>query len=186
MRVSTMSCHPQYGLVVERRAEEEVLTSLQIPKDPYPLQSPSTPARTPVDRLWECPSAPKGRSRGGVVICLEGLLSPDHESLRGSMLSSAESPTLSVVSRETRTGPKEGGEGELTCFVIDSSIWKSVSSPRDLMPCSRAVAMFICVSSVCLRAVNSGRAVIAALRFAAFDERSLSTRHRQSFEIPTR
>ena len=57
--------------------------------------------------------------------------------------------------------------------MIDSSIWKSVSSPRDLIPCSSAVAMFMCVSRVCFRAVNSGRAVIAALRFAAFDDRSL-------------
>lgn len=57
--------------------------------------------------------------------------------------------------------------------MIASSIWNSVSSPRSLMPCSRAVAMFMCVSSVVLRAVSSGSAVMAAFRFAAFDVKSL-------------
>jgi len=33
--------------------------------------------------------------------------------------------------------------------------------------------MFMCVSSVVLRAVSSGSAVMAALRLAAFDVRSL-------------
>lgn len=61
----------------------------------------------------------------------------------------------------------------LTCFVMLSSIWNRVSSPRDLIPCNRAVAMFMWVSSVCFRAVNSGNAVIAAFKLAAFDERSL-------------
>lgn len=54
-----------------------------------------------------------------------------------------------------------------------SSIWNRVSSPRSLMPWSSAVAMFMCVSSVVLRAVSSGSAVMAALRLAAFDVRSL-------------
>ena len=40
--------------------------------------------------------------------------------------------------------------------------------------------MFMCVSSVCFRAVSSGRAVIAARRFAAFDETSLRLEARVS------
>jgi hypothetical protein len=36
-----------------------------------------------------------------------------------------------------------------------------------------SVAMFMCVSNVCFRAVSSGRAVMAALRCAALDDTSL-------------
>lgn len=54
-----------------------------------------------------------------------------------------------------------------------SSIWNNVSNPLLLIPCKSAVAMFMCVSRVVLRAVSSGRAVMAALRLAAFEERSL-------------
>lgn len=42
-----------------------------------------------------------------------------------------------------------------------------------MIPCSSAVAMFMCVSRVCFLAVNSGRAVMAAFKLAAFEERSL-------------
>lgn len=41
------------------------------------------------------------------------------------------------------------------------------------MACSNAVAMFMCVSSVCFRAVNSGRAVMAVFRWAALLVKSL-------------
>lgn len=54
-----------------------------------------------------------------------------------------------------------------------SSIWNRVSSPRDLMAWRSAVAIFMCVSSVCFLAVSSGRSVIAVFKCAAFDEKSL-------------
>ena len=44
------------------------------------------------------------------------------------------------------------------------------------------MAMFMCVSIVCLRAVSSGNAVMAALRCAAFEERSLKRRRGQHID----
>ena len=73
----------------------------------------------------------------------------------------------------------------LVCFVMASSVWKSVSSPRDLIAWSRAVAMFMCVSSVCLRAVSSGRSVMAVLRLLALDEKSLQGR-KEARQTPSR
>ena len=60
-----------------------------------------------------------------------------------------------------------------TCLVIASSMLNSSSKPRFLISSSRVVAIFMCVSSVALRAVSSGKAVMAVLRCAAFAERSL-------------
>jgi hypothetical protein len=48
-----------------------------------------------------------------------------------------------------------------------------LSRPRSLIDCSKAVAMFMCVSSVFFRAVSSGSAVMAVFRLAVFDEKSL-------------
>lgn len=65
----------------------------------------------------------------------------------------------------------------ITCALVllpaPSSTWNKVSSPRSLIDCNSAVAMFICVSSVCLRAVSSGSAVMAVLRLAVFELRSI-------------
>ena len=47
------------------------------------------------------------------------------------------------------------------------------SRPRFLICSSKAVAMFMCVSSVAFRAVSSGSCVIAVFRCAALLERSL-------------
>ena len=98
-------------------------------------------------------------------------------------LSSADSSVLSrIVSRMTalpygRAASALQGDTrspDLTCRAMPSSSWKSVSRPRALMPCSSDVAMFMCASIVCFRAVSSGRAVMAALRCEALDDRSLS------------
>lgn len=61
----------------------------------------------------------------------------------------------------------------LACLPMDSSMLNSSSRPRFLISSRRAVAIFMCVSSVALRAVSSGKAVMAVLRCAAFVERSL-------------
>lgn len=63
--------------------------------------------------------------------------------------------------------------GLLTCLAAASSIWNSVSNPLSLIPCNKAVAMFICVSKICFLAVSSGRAVIAAFKCAALLVRSI-------------
>lgn len=54
-----------------------------------------------------------------------------------------------------------------TCFAIASSTLNNSSNPLFLTCSNKAVAIFICVSRVALRAVNSGKAVIAVLRWAA-------------------
>lgn len=53
------------------------------------------------------------------------------------------------------------------CFLMSSSSWKKLSSWRSLIPCSRDVAMFMCISSNALRSLSSGSNVMAALRCCA-------------------
>lgn len=65
------------------------------------------------------------------------------------------------------------GMWTLTCLLAASSVLKSSSRPLFLICSSSAVAIFMCVSSVALRAVSSGSCVIAVFKCAAFDERSL-------------
>lgn len=59
------------------------------------------------------------------------------------------------------------------CLPAVSSIWNRLSSPRSLMDCNNAVAMFMCVSRICLRAVSSGKAVMAVFKFAVLDVKSI-------------
>lgn len=55
----------------------------------------------------------------------------------------------------------------LVCFVMFSSISKKLSNWRSLMPFNKAVAMFMCMSSIAFRSRSSGSRVMAALRCEA-------------------
>ena len=61
-----------------------------------------------------------------------------------------------------------------TCLEIASSVLNNSSRPRSLICSSRAVAMFMCVSSVAFLAVSSGKAVMAVLRWDVLAEGSLT------------
>lgn len=51
-----------------------------------------------------------------------------------------------------------------TCLLTASSVLKSSSSPRFLICSNNAVAIFMCVSNVALRAVSSGNCVMAVFK----------------------
>lgn len=53
------------------------------------------------------------------------------------------------------------------CLPMFSSSWKKLSSWRSLMPFSRDVAMFMCISRMAFRSRSSGRRVMAAFKCCA-------------------